>query len=444
MRLIFLTLCALLFARTAEPSATIVKGAEAGTYVLTGTFVTPGTTIKGKLVVKGDTIACIGADCVVPPGATRIAIQNAYVFPGFIDAHQHMSFNFMPRWKNTRVYPNRYEWQKDPDHLAFTAPHKKMYTEGGAACEMLKYAEIRALVSGVTTVQGSGDDRSCLDTLVRNADNRHGLPLPAKRVVAYVPDVRKFEIPIDWSVTKCLAIHLGEGIDEYTRDELSVLDEKGLLRPETMIIHATAFGPAEFARIARAGAKVVWSPESNLALYGRSMNVRQAIEAGVPVSLGVDWSPSGSSNILEELKVADRVNRKQMRRIVRDDEWLSMITSRPAQALSLDSYIGSLEAGKKADLVILKRRSRNFNKSLLKNQLADVEMVWIGGRLLYGDEPAVLQIRGDTCEKTTVGSIAKRICVADPLNPADRASETFADIENRIRTLYPQYAPINR
>jgi ABC-type lipoprotein release transport system permease subunit len=51
---------------------------------------------------------------------------------------------------------------------------------------------------------------------------------------------------------------LGEGIDDYARQELSVLDEKGLLRPETMIIHATAFGPPEFARIAKAGAKVIW------------------------------------------------------------------------------------------------------------------------------------------------------------------------------------------
>lgn len=433
----------LLLASEAKPAIRITKGTTPNSYVLVGTFVTPNERIKGKMVVQGDTITCIGKDCAEPPGATRVVAKGAYFLPGFIDAHQHMSFNFMPRWKNTRVYPNRYEWQKDPDHLAFVAP-RAHYTDNETGCAMVKYAEVRALMSGVTTVQGSGEDRSCFATLVRNADNRHELPLPTARVVPYVPNIRLFNLNIDWNVTKCLAIHLGEGVDEYSREELSLLEERGLLRRETMIIHATGFHTEEFKRIAQAGAKVIWSPESNIALYGRSMNVREAIQAGVPVSLGVDWTPSGSSNILQELKVAQRVNHQEMGDIVRKDEWLSMITSRPASALSLEGYIGTLASGKKADFVLLKKRARNPNQSLLRSGLGDVEMVWIGGRLLYGDAAAVEQIRGNGCESIEAGGVAKRLCVADPANTADGASQTFSEIEAKIRSFYPQLAPVNQ
>src|SRR6266704_3249882 len=53
------------------------------------------------------------------------------------------------------------------------------------------------------------------------------------------------------------------------------------------------------------GAKLVWSPLSSLLLYGQTALVYQALRAGVVVSLGTDWSPSGSRNLLDELKIAD-------------------------------------------------------------------------------------------------------------------------------------------
>ncbi len=429
---------AVVFSQFAISAPKVIRGTDPDTYVLTGTFVTPDRIIKGKLVMQGDTIQCIGSKCATPPGATRIELKDSYVYPGFIDAHQHLGSNISPLWKNSHIYQDRYEWQKDPDHLAFMAPERAAFTKDEAtACAILKYAELRELVSGVTTVQGVGQVRPCLEGLVRNADGAHQLPLPPNRVVGYIPDVRLFNLNIDWNVTKCLAIHLGEGIDEYARQELSVLDEKGLLRPETMIIHATAFGPPEFARIAKVGAKVVWSPQSNIALYGKSMNVEAAIRSGIEVSLGVDWSPSGSSNILEELRVADRVNSSQMHHVVQSDQWTSMITARPARALSLGEYIGSLQVGKKADISILKRRAKNPNASLLKSEMRDVEMVWIGGRLLYGDTAAVEQIRPAACELVEVGDVSKRLCVADSASKVPGATQTFAEIDKLIRAVYP-------
>jgi 5-methylthioadenosine/S-adenosylhomocysteine deaminase len=55
-----------------------------------------------------------------------------------------------------------------------------------------------------------------------------------------------------------------------------------------------------------AGAKLVWSPQSNLRLYGATTDVASALQLGIPVSLGADWLPSGSQSLLAEMQVARR------------------------------------------------------------------------------------------------------------------------------------------
>src|SRR5262249_45821792 len=95
------------------------------------------------------------------------------------------------------------------------------------------------------------------------------------------------------------------------------LKKKCLLTDMTVIIHGTALERSDFAEMRAAptirtdgsgdgrGAKLVWSPLSNLLLYGKTTNVYDALAEGVLVSLGTDWTPSGSRTLLHELKVAD-------------------------------------------------------------------------------------------------------------------------------------------
>ena len=89
----------------------------------------------------------------------------------------------------------------------------------------------------------------------------------------------------------------------------------------TVLVHGVGLEPEDFYEMAHApaaradgvgdgkGAKLVWSPLSNLLLYGKTAAVYDALAAGVLISLGTDWTPSGSPNLLTELKVADRTLR---------------------------------------------------------------------------------------------------------------------------------------
>ena len=80
-------------------------------------------------------------------------------------------------------------------------------------------------------------------------------------------------------------------------------------RPSPAGIHCVALEPADFEVMAANGASMVWSPFSNLLLYGQTANVAAAVaasSAAMPFKIGIgsDWSPSGSKSLIGELKVA--------------------------------------------------------------------------------------------------------------------------------------------
>ena len=196
-------------------------------------------------------------------------------------------------------------------------------------CEMVRYGEIAALISGITSVQGT-PNRTCNKGLVRNIENQNELPtLSPDHIRTAVLSIASFQDTVDFTKTRSFVPHIAEGIGETPRKEFDVLKAKGLLRSETAIIHGTAFGEAEFAEMGRVGAKLIWSPQSNLALYAQTTQVPLALKHGVEVSLGVDWNPSGSDTMFEELRVAKQVDEEQWGNVIGDVLLVQMITSNP-------------------------------------------------------------------------------------------------------------------
>jgi hypothetical protein len=290
-------------------------------------------------------------------------------------------------------------------------------------CEMVRYGEIAALISGITTVQGTAPNQLCFKGLVRNIENQGDLGLPADHIRTYILDISSYKgAPPDFTKTRAFVVHLAEGIDEKSRKEFETLKTKKLLAPETAIIHGTAFGDGEFTEMGMIGAKLIWSPQSNLALYAQTTNIPLALKHGVEVSLGVDWNASGSDTLFDELRVAKQVDEEQWGGTGLTDVLLvQMITSNPARALAVENLIGSLQAGRKADVTVVRSRDTVPGRSLLQNHVADVEMVWIGGALVYGNAPVVQAMRVTGCDALVVQGSAKRLCT--PLLPLVAALE---------------------
>src|SRR4029077_15289699 len=111
-----------------------------------------------------------------------------------------------------------------------------------------------------------------------------------------------------------LLLHLAEGVGATAHryfEDLQPADGSWAISPHLIGIHSVALTSSDVAIVHAHGGSMVWSPLSNLLLYGQTAQIAEFHGQGVPVGLGSDWSPSGSKNLLGELKVAAEYNRNQ-------------------------------------------------------------------------------------------------------------------------------------
>ena len=140
----------------------------------------------------------------------------------------------------------------------------------------------------------------------------------------------------------------------------------------------------------------------------------------------------GVTRIFDELRVAKQVDEEQWDSVVGDALWVRIITINPARALAVDHLLGSVLPGRKADLAIIRARDAAPGRSLLRNGVADVEMVWVGGELLYGTASVVQTMRPSGCEAVMVQGARKSICT--PILPLVKA----------LQQQYPWLVPVVR
>jgi len=434
---------AFLLAGPSWAATTVTVGTDPTKFVMKGKIVTPDQVIDGELVIEGDTITCLATSCPDPPGATRITVTNAYILPGFVDAHNHVAYNVLPRWTPPKLYQNRGQWQGAQAYKDFKKPYDTLKAKD-LECEMIKYGEVKALLSGVTTIQGTSPGSACIRTLIRNAENQSELGTSANHIRTYILDISSFTGAVNWTATKSFVVHLAEGVrgDPKSVAEFATLKAKGLLAAGTAIIHGAAFGDTEFQQIGAAGAKLIWSPRSNLVLYAQTTDIPTALQRGIEVSLGVDWNPSGSDNIFDELRTAAQVNDEEFNGAILDGDWLKMITTRPAKALALDTFVGKLAPGMKADITVLRERDTDPTQSVMKTHLQDVQMVWVGGDLLYASKAILDKIKPGQCEPMVVYGSQKTVCVKNTKLQVLKAGQTLEEIRTILHTDYPLLAPL--
>ena len=191
-----------------------------------------------------------------------------------------------------------------------------------------------------------------------------------------------------------------------------------------------------------AGAKLIWSPRSNLVLYAQTTDIPLARQKGIEVSVGVDWNPSGSDHIFDELRTAAEVNEEDFNGAISDAEWIKMITVNPAKALALDAFIGRLAPGLKADITVLRSRDDDPTKSVMKTHLQDVQMVWVGGDLLYANKAILDKIKPGECEAMLVYGSQKKVCAKNTKLQVPKGAQTLEEIRTILHTNYPLLAPL--
>lgn len=231
------------------------------------------------------------------------------------------------------------------------------------------------------------------------------------------------------AVDPVLIAHLSEGKadDDYNRTEFSLANLLGYAKPGLVLIHAVGLSSREMRYAGDNHISFVWSPFSNLLLYGETLDVMGAVKNGVNVSIGSDWSPTGSKNLLDEMKIARRYLR--YRRVpnredggISDRDIVKMATINGAKALRLnrdENGIGSVKEGRYADLLVVKKKGKDPYTSLLESDQSDVNLVAVAGQPLYGEPSHIEKVSeffGDSSEshllplrKTQACKFQKRI-----------------------------------
>ena len=369
-------------------------------YAISGTIVTArGVVENGTILVADDRIQDVGASVKVPKDTQTIRVDGV-VFPGLIDLHNHLVWNVFPRWRLKSPVANRYEWQALPENDAELNGPEAALIAGGNGCDMERYAEVKALLGGATSVVGSyGPSPSdphrndCVKGLARNLDVFSGLYADQINTEPLRSETFPFEIPweranairdaLDSRQLRAVLFHVGEGKDAASRREFLMLKARGFLRPGVTIVHGVGLREPDFREMAANGVRLVWSPKSNLELYGTTADVASALAANVAVALAPDWSLTGSSGMLDELRVAAAWSRQHAQSL-KEDSLYQMVTSQPARLAAISDRIGSLAPGMMADFIVLPKSGSSPLSALLESRPGTVELVVVGGKPLLG------------------------------------------------------------
>ncbi|HYM25796.1 MAG TPA: amidohydrolase family protein, partial [Vicinamibacterales bacterium] len=179
-------------------------------------------------------------------------------------------------------------------------------------------------------------------------------------------------------------VHLGEGLDTDAWSELPRLEALGCLQSTTVLVHAIAIDRDGWRRVGRAGARVVWCPASNLFLFGQTIDLaRRGGALSTPrMAIGTDSRLTGSSDLLEELRVArDTCG-------VPASDLLAMVTTNAADLIR-QPRAGRIAVGGPADLIVVPARAEEAGESLLGAERRDLQLVVVGGRPLIADDAFV-------------------------------------------------------
>lgn len=425
------------------------------TYVLRGTIATPDVVIRqGSVVVTNDTITAVAATVTVPDGAPVIDVDGA-IYPGLIDLHNHVTWNAFRRWRPPHLLADRYEWlAMDAYKKALDGPHGAIQKTNG--CDLERFGEVKALVGGATAITGSlgpppGDPtgNACDEGLIRNLDYASGLFGPGVNHEPLQYRIFPFELsPADQvsvrdalGAGKPVVVHLAEGKDASAAREFRMLKAHAFLHGSLTIIHGVGLTKSDFDEQAKAHAGLVWSPRSNIELYGRTTAIRDAKTAGIAIAISPDWSPSGSDGMLQELRYAARWNARQSPRVFTDKELVEAVTSTPARLGGVADKIGTIAPGMRADLLVVRTHGRDAYAALTHARPTDVKLVIIDGRPLYGDRRLVLAVNpAATVERVAVCGAWK---VLDMSNSDGGTGVTWRTTVDRLRPAFrSQHVPM--
>lgn len=422
--------------------ACTATGGDPDTIALSGVVLAPDGPVAGHVVYRPSTglVTCAG-DCDVT-GATVVCTEGV-ISPGLLDPHNHLQYNSLPPWQVAPEFDDRYEWRSDGRYWDYRTAFDEI--ADAYLCEIMQWAEAREIIHGTTSVVGSSGG-ACIGRLARNLDedadashlDGYEITYSASTVSDSVDpgSGATYRSRLDGGQLDAVINHVAEGRNGSVRDEIDWMIEAGMTGPGQAYVHASDASTEQLAQMAATGTAILWSPRSNLALYGTTTPIEIADRMGVPWAIGTDWTPSGSMAPIEELACAAAWLRGKGNPLSDVDLWRKA-TEDAARIVGADGVLGSIRAGAPADLAVFDW-SRTPYRQIVDGGAEKVRLVLVGGETVYGQAELVTMLARNAawCDTLDVCGTAKQLCLQ--AGETGDFSMSLAEVETTLATALGQ------
>ena len=257
-------------------------------------------------------------------------------------------------------------------------------------------------------------------------------------------DARKFLARLK-KEDSCFLLHLSEGVTDPASPKpsvarkhflaLEIKKDEWALNDKFCGIHAAGLLPEDFDVLAQKNASMVWSPLSNLLLYGGTARVDAARAAGVTIGLGSDWSPTGSKNLLGELKVAWLYSQHVLNGLFKARDLVAMATRDAARILKWKGLLGTIAAGARADILVIDGTGDPADDpydALIHAKETAIRLVMINGVARYG-VPALMALLSPDDQTVKVGGQSRKLFLKQQTSDPDVAVVSLSKATSQLR-----------
>lgn len=296
-------------------------------------------------------------------GDHEIIFANAMALPGLINSHDHLDFNLFPQLGD-QIYSNYVEWG-ETIHLHHKEQINKVLKVPAAL--RAQWGIYKNLLCGVTTVVDHGKkqykDRPLI-TVFDRCQSLHSVKLE-KRWRLRLNNPFKMNVPA--------VIHIGEGTDQASADEIDELICQNKLRRKIIGVHGVAMNEQQ----AQHFKALVWCLQTNYFLLNRTASVNK-LKATVPILFGTDSTLTANWDIWDHIRMTKKTA------FLTDDELYQSLTSTAAKIWNINS--GNIARGKLADIVVVDQSDGDDLTSFFKIEPEAILMVMHQGEIRLFDE----------------------------------------------------------